>query len=318
MEGQRSWLDAYSRHLRASAGVTPAVQERRLRWARRWCDHLADTPIGEATPADVDGFLTRLDVAPATVCQAIAAMEYLYGWALAQRPPLADHSPWLLVRRPRQTRPLPRVLTVDQVRRLLDAYSRPTYRDALGSAVAHLLYSTGCRINEICSADIADLVDDQLRVRGKGGRERLQPVLPPAAAAVARYLRWVSGYHRRGGAALLVGPRGGRLSRRSALELLQYGADRARLQVRVYPHLLRHSIATHLLEAGADLVTVQRFLGHARVSTTEIYLHVATSHLRRSVEAAHPLSVAADAAGQPMSHALVAGVAQEPDRLQRG
>lgn len=288
------WIAAYQRHLASSAGISPAVQRRRLLWAQRWTDHLGGRELGEATPAEVDGFLARIaeHASPATVCQAIAAAEYLYGWALSQRPPLADYSPWLLVRRPRQVRPLPRILTVDQVRRLLATFDRPTYHDALSSALANLLYSTGARISEICTADVGhlELEAGRLLLEGKGGRQRYAPVLPPAAEALARYLRWTAGYHRRGGRALLVGPRGGRLSRRTALELIQDGASRARLNMRAYPHLLRHSIATHLIEGGADLRTVQEFLGHAKIQTTEIYLHVATRHLRAAVERAHPLA----------------------------
>lgn len=288
-------LPRYRAYLLRSSGLSEGVVVRHLRWAAAWLEQLGDRPLGDAGPEDVDGFLgrlRRLGYAANSVSQAISACRHLQHWALCQRPPLADCDPWLLVRPPRQERTIPRVLTVDQVGRLLAAFDRPRFGDVLGSAVAAVLYSTGCRVAELCAMDADDLEPESSRVRihGKGGRQRYGVLPPPALAAIARYRPWAAALSRTAQPALFVARHGARLGRRQALELLQLGAERARLNRHVTPHLLRHTAATHLLEGGADLKTVQDYLGHVRIQTTEIYLHIATRHLVRSVAEHHPLA----------------------------
>jgi integrase/recombinase XerD len=156
-----------------------------------------------------------------------------------------------------------------------------------------LLYSTGARISEAVGIDLDDLDTDQRTVllRGKGGKQRLVPVGRPALAAVDAYLvraRPALATRGRGSPALLLNARGARLSRQSAWHVLRAAADAAGLTSEVSPHTLRHCFATHLLSGGADVRVVQELLGHASVSTTQIYTHVTVDTLREVYATSHP------------------------------
>jgi len=156
-----------------------------------------------------------------------------------------------------------------------------------------LLYSTGARISEAVGLDVDDLDDEQrvVRLHGKGGKDRIVPVGRPALAAVDAYrVRARPDLARRGRGcpALFVNARGGRLSRQSAWTVIVRAADRAGVAAEVSPHTLRHSFATHLLEGGADVRVVQELLGHASVTTTQIYTLVTVDSLREVYAAAHP------------------------------
>ncbi|WP_308222594.1 tyrosine recombinase XerC [Frankia sp. AgB32] len=169
-------------------------------------------------------------------------------------------------------------------------------RDALrlrDAAVLELLYGSGIRVSELCGLDLGDVDDDRrlLRVHGKGGRERSVPFGVPAAAAL-RGWRASSGRPMlatpSAGAALLVGQRGGRLDARAVRRILERCAAAGVVPAGLTPHGLRHSAATHMLEGGADLRSVQEFLGHASLATTQIYTHVTPERLRAAFEQAHP------------------------------
>ncbi len=194
---------------------------------------------------------------------------------------------------PRRGRHLPDVLSVAQVERLL-AWGDATPTGLRDRAALELLYGCGCRVGELCALDVTDLdpAEAMVRLRGKGSKERQVPVGEPALAAVADYLR--AGRPRLAGRrpcpALLLNRRGGRLSRVSVWSLLKAAGSAAGLPATVSPHTLRHSYATHLLEGGADLRVVQELLGHADISTTEIYTHVDRAWLAEAWRSAHPRS----------------------------
>jgi integrase/recombinase XerD len=196
---------------------------------------------------------------------------------------------------------LPKALTIGQIDALLDAAGpAPGSADASAAepaavrdrALLEVLYATGARVSEIVELDVDDAAHgDLLRVRGKGDKERIVPVGSYARAAVEAYLTRVRpALAARGRATprLFLGVRGAPLSRQSAWLIIQAAAERAGLTAHVSPHTLRHSFATHLLQGGADVRVVQELLGHASVSTTQIYTHVSVDALRDVYATAHP------------------------------
>ncbi len=193
---------------------------------------------------------------------------------------------------PRRRRALPKTLSPGEVERLIDAANGVTPRALRDQALVELLYGAGLRVSEAVGLDKAgvDLDDRLVRVIGKGSKERIVPLGRPAAEALARYLArgrpFIDTRHR---PELFLNARGGGLTRAGAFLILRKLADKAGLEPgRVHPHLLRHSFATHLLEGGADLRSVQEMLGHADLATTELYTHVSDRRRRELYYQAHP------------------------------
>ena len=201
------------------------------------------------------------------------------------------------MRPPTPGRRLPKSLTIDEVLALLEGAGGDSPADGpltlRNRALLELLYSTGARISEAVGLDIDD-IDTHARsvlLRGKGGKQRLVPIGRPAVQALDAYkVRGRSELARRGRGtpAIFLNARGGRLSRQSAWQVLQDAAERAGITSGVSPHMLRHSFATHLLEGGADVRVVQELLGHASVTTTQIYTLVTVHALREVWAGAHP------------------------------
>ncbi len=227
-------------------------------------------------------------LAPATVRRRLAAARAF----LRHRVRTGERSTGVRdVPLPRPSAGVPRALTVEQVERLLE---RPdaTPLGLRDRAVLELLYGAGLRVSELVGLRPSDVDRDEQVVRafGKGGRERLVPTGREAAAALDRYLargRPLLGRVQRRDA-LILNARGGRLSRQAAFDLVRGHAAAAGLPRWVTPHSLRHAFATHLVEGGCDLRTVQELLGHHRIATTAVYTHVAGVHLRETFFAAHP------------------------------
>lgn len=300
-DGIRAYLD----HLVVERGLAENTLSAYRRDLQRYADFLAELRIdslGEVDRAIVTAHLVGLretDPAPAeaSVARALVAVRSLHRFAHEEG--LTPDNPALAVRPPRAARRLPKALAIEQVQRLLDA---PGTEDALAlrdRALLELLYSTGARVSEVIALDVdgvSRLLDrpetvDGLRVLGKGSKERMVPLGSYAKRATTDYLvRARPGLVQRGRGtpALLLNARGGRLSRQSAWTIIQARAQQARLGVEVSPHTLRHSFATHLLDGGADVRVVQELLGHASVTTTQIYTLVTVDHLREVYLAAHP------------------------------
>ena len=206
------------------------------------------------------------------------------------------------LRPPKAPRRLPKALTIDQVERLLDA-SGPQPGEAVDAdpvalrdrALLELLYATGARVSEVVQLDVDDVAHGEvLRVRGKGAKERIVPVGSYARAAIDAYLtRARPELSRRGRATPAAVPRCTRCAavRQSAWLVIQHAAERAKLSAHVSPHTMRHSFATHLLQGGADVRVVQELLGHASVSTTQIYTHVSIDALRDVYATSHPRAI---------------------------
>src|SRR5690606_23835819 len=234
--------------------------------------------------------LKDLGLTPASIRRAISAVRTYYGFLLAEGRATEDPSDRL--ESPKRWRTLPEVLGVAEIGALLGA---PGLDDPLGwrdRALLELGYGAGLRVSELCGLKTADLVlsDGLVRVFGKGSKERLVPVGRGVIKAVSVYLHTLRPELDRGSSKghLLLNARGGPLSRVGAWGIVKRAAERAGITRRVTPHTLRHSFATHLLEGGADLRAVQEMLGHADLSTTQIYTHVDREYLRSVHRKYHP------------------------------
>jgi site-specific recombinase XerD len=225
-----------------------------------------------------------------TVARKLAAIRSFYGH-MVERGAL-DQNPADLVPSPRRPRGLPRALRADEVARLLDRIPARTPLETRDRALFELAYSCGLRCEEIVNLDL-DSVDfdaEELRVLGKGSKTRLVPVGEPAQAALERYLAAARPALRRDRRepALFVSKTGRRLSASDVRRRLRLWLRAASLAGGISPHVLRHSFATHLLEGGADLRTIQELLGHASLSTTQLYTRVESGRLRRQYARSHP------------------------------
>lgn len=242
---------------------------------------------------DVAAFRAALadrGLAPSSVARHLSAVKALHRWLVDER--IASEDVTRDERPPKLPQRLPKGISVSQMQRLLETPSGDDPAGLRDRALLELLYATGARISELLGLDVDDLAGEHglVRVTGKGAKQRLVPVGSFAREAVDAWLvrgRPALAAKGRGGPALLLGARGGRLSRQAAWEIIQRVAEEAGVE-HVSPHTFRHSFATHLLEGGADVRVVQELLGHASVATTQIYTHVTADTLRDMYTTAHP------------------------------
>lgn len=241
------------------------------------------------------GHLHRAGMAPGSIRRAQSALRAYFGFLAAEG--IVPGNPADRMERPAAGRKLPEFLSQDEAARVVEAVDpdSPAYwRDR---AVLELLYATGMRVSELTRLGLVDLdlEHSSCLVFGKGGKERLVPVGSTAVDVVGRYLRSVRPAldRGRGGGTVFLNQRGTPLSRMSVWTIVTRAASRAGIERRISPHTLRHSCATHLLEGGADLVVVQELLGHADISTTQIYTHLDREYLRRTHQRYHPRNRAA-------------------------
>lgn len=229
----------------------------------------------------------RLGLSPKSLQRRLSAIRSFYRFLL--RAGAVGHNPAADLRAPRGRRRLPGALDVDQMSRLLEIEidSPLALRDA---AIMELMYSSGLRLAETVACDLQDLDlrDGMLRVLGKGKKARDVPVGRLARLALERWLQERPQLARPGEPALFVNRRGGRLSGRGVQQRLRHWARLQAVGRHVHPHMLRHSFATHLLESSGDLRAVQELLGHADISTTQIYTHLDFQHLAKIYDGAHP------------------------------
>jgi len=253
-------------------------------------------PCGEATREDLERYTAQLradGLSPATIARRTAAARSFFKHLqlLGER----DDNPAAAIELPRRPRRLPKTLSPGEVERLISAAAGTQPRALRDQALVELLYGAGLRVSEAVGIEKAGVDLDQrlVRVLGKGDKERIVPVGRPAVEAVRRYLARGRPYlDKRHRPELFLNARGGPLTRAGAFLILRRLAGEAGLEPeRVHPHLLRHSFATHLLEGGADLRSVQEMLGHADLSTTELYTHVSDKRRRELYYRAHPHAV---------------------------
>jgi len=301
-------VQGYLDHLTIERGVAANTLSSYRRDLRRYCEHLAMRGIDDLAKVsedDVSEFLVALrrgdpeagaaPLSAVSAARALIAVRGLHRFAAAEG--LTDVDVARQVKPPTPGRRLPKSLTIDEVFALLAAAGGDSPSDGpltlRNRALLEFLYSTGSRISEAVGLDVDD-VDMHARsvlLRGKGGKQRLVPVGRPAVEALEAYLvrgRPELARRGRGIPSMFLNARGGRLSRQSAWQVLQDAAERAGITAHVSPHTLRHSFATHLLDGGADVRVVQELLGHASVTTTQIYTLVTVHALREVWAGAHP------------------------------
>ncbi|GGM13386.1 site-specific tyrosine recombinase XerD [Nakamurella endophytica] len=297
-------LRGYLDHLAVERGAARNTLLSYRRDLRRYVEFLARlgrTDIAEVGAADVSAHLTELrlggagrpPLAPSSAARAVVAVRGWHRFLLAEG--LAAQDPSRDVHPPQAARRLPKALGVEAVAAILESVTGDDPRALRDRALLELLYGTGARISEAIGLDLDDAAEvdtaGMIRLFGKGSKERIVPVGSYAAAALSAYLvrgRPALAARGRGTPAVFLNARGGRLSRQSAWQVLGEAAERAGVDVPVSPHTLRHSFATHLLEGGADVRTVQELLGHASVTTTQIYTLVTVDALREVYALAHP------------------------------
>lgn len=298
-------LRTYLDHLVVERGLADNTLSSYRRDLRRYVEFLLArdvTELGDVTEATVTEFLMALregdaDHPPLSASSAGRTVVAVRGFhRFAVRDGLATHDPSAGVRPPSPAKRLPKALSLGDVEAILEAAG------AAGTALAQrdralleVLYGTGARISEAVGLDVDDIDLDEgtVLLRGKGSKERIVPVGSYARDAVASYVTGartdlVAAGSGNAAGALFLNARGGRLSRQSAWTVIVRAAERAGVTAEVSPHTLRHSFATHLLEGGADVRVVQELLGHASVTTTQIYTLVTVDSLREVYAAAHP------------------------------
>lgn len=293
----------YLAHLRVERGLadnTLAAYRRDLaRWAD-WCRVHGRTDPATVSENDVADFVQALregqddhpPLAASSTARTLVAVRGLHRFAAREGVTAAD--PSKAVRPPRAARRLPKAISVEEVARILAAAGPgDTPAGLRDRALLETLYATGARISEAVGLDVDDVDREGASVllRGKGGKERVVPIGSWALAALDAYLvrgRPALMAAGRGGTAVFANTRGGRLSRQAAWTVLHRATERAGVTAPVSPHTLRHSFATHLLDGGADVRVVQELLGHASVTTTQIYTMVTVDRLREVYATAHP------------------------------
>jgi integrase/recombinase XerD len=280
-------LAAYRRDLRRYAAYLRRIGE------------LDPTTVNEATVAayvdelrnarDDDG---RPRYAPATIARAVAAVRSFHRFCAEEG--LLASDPSEDIGSPRVPQGIPKALTEEEVAALLNAVTGEEPRALRDRAMLETLYGAGLRISELVGLDVGDLdlYDGLVRVLGKGAKERVTPIGRTARAAIGDYLTRgrpeLSRPRARAESAVFLNARGGRLTRQGAWLVVRAAGDRAGLSDRLFPHVLRHSCATHMLDHGADIRVVQELLGHASLSTTQVYTKVSPERLRAVYDAAHP------------------------------
>ncbi|HXH77749.1 site-specific tyrosine recombinase XerD [Nocardioides sp.] len=296
-------ISIYLDHLAVERGLAANTLTSYRRDLRRYAEYVSEqgvSTLDQVTEAMVAGFLMRLREGDAnhpplgstSAARTVVAVRGFHKFAVADG--LATLDPASAVKPPTPAKRLPKALPLADVEAILEAASAPDTILALRDrALLELLYGTGARISEAVGLDIDDLdtVDATVLLRGKGSKERLVPVGAYALDAVAAYLtraRPEFASPRTPAGAMFLNARGGRLSRQSSWAVLVKAAERAGVTRDVSPHTLRHSFATHLLDGGADVRVVQELLGHASVTTTQVYTLVTVDNLREVFATAHP------------------------------
>ena len=293
-------IGEYLNHLtveRGLAGNTISAYRRDLGRYRTFCASRQVMSVSDVTTALVGEYLMDLRTptdgktpAETTVGRALVAVRRFHAFAAAEGFATAD--PAAVVTPPTPPARLPQGLSIADTEALLEAPDPHTPAGLRDRAILELLYGTGIRVSELTGADVDDLhaVTRTLTVTGKGDKQRIVPVGRAALQAVEAYVvrvrpGWAA--KGRGTPALFLNTRGGRLTRQSVWAIIRAAADTADIRD-VHPHTLRHSFATHLLQGGADIRVVQELLGHASVTTTQVYTRVTIDHLREVYATAHP------------------------------
>lgn len=291
------WIDVYLDHLRVERALAKNTLEAYARdlgeLATFLMDQELDIDVRRIEPGQILDLViaaSRRGKSARSSARQLSGLRGFFRFLVREKTIATD--PTELVERPKLARKLPRVLTYDEVDRLLAAPPEGTARGVRDSAMIHLMYASGLRVSELCDLKVGELDRRSGTVSplGKGGKRRVVPVGQIALERIERYLELVR-VHNKGHLKdhhLFLSPRGKRFTRQGFWKLLRAYARGCGITAPLSPHKLRHSFATHLLRGGADLRAVQAMLGHADLGTTEIYTHVAQDHVRNAFDRAHP------------------------------
>ncbi len=295
-KGTEKLLQSYVNYLTVERHASPYTVRNYTHDLRHFLDFLNQEKV--LSLRDVDRFLLRHYIASllkqgfdkTSIAGKLSALRSFYRYLMREN--IVSSNPLLTVSSPKLERRLPSFLSVDEVKLLLERPDTSTPHGQRDKAIVELLYAAGLRVSEIAGLDVSNLnlETKEIRVWGKGSKERIVLMGEPAAAALDLYLRGgrnqLLGQSRT--EALFVNRYGKRLSGRAIQMAIKRYAVEAGLDKRVHPHMLRHSFATHLLDGGANLRVVQELLGHANLSSTQVYTHVTQAQARKVYLAAHP------------------------------
>ncbi len=289
-----AWVDAYLDHLRVERSLSPNTLAAYARDLVCLSTNAGDAAQPKDLSPETIFRLMQQNVArglsPRSSARQLSAVRGFLKFLLKERAIEVD--PSALVERPKLPRKLPRVLSIEEITQLVFAPEGAGPRGLMHAAMLQLMYASGLRVTELCTLTVGDLDAQRgvLSVLGKGSKRRLVPVGEMALVAVERYVSLVRNAHPRAHVSkvLFLSPRGKALTRQGFWKIVKRYARIAGIRTPISPHKLRHSFATHLLARGADLRAVQAMLGHADLGTTEIYTRVASDHVRRAYDKAHP------------------------------
>jgi integrase/recombinase XerD len=279
--------------LRSERGLSPNTASAYARDLSQYNESImrGGGTVTEAAVLDHIRSLRERGLAPTSIARKLASIRAYHRFLIAED--LATDDPTAAVDSPSRPRALPKALTIDEVARLVEAPDQATMIGRRDKAILEMLYATGCRVSELTGLDVydVDFETDTAIVTGKGNKQRLVPFGSYASKAVRAWLddRMEVRIPARDPGNLFLTVRGNAMSRQSVWRIVRASGRTAGIDTsRLSPHVLRHSAATHMVEGGADLRTIQEMLGHASVSTTQVYTKVSPEHLREIVVTAHP------------------------------
>ena len=282
---------AYLEELAVQRRLSPHTCDGYGRDLKRLLEHAGERPLDALGASDIRRAIAQLHgrgLSGRSLARTLSAWRSFFRWLVRHRH--LEANPCQGLRAPKSPRALPAVLSPDQAAALLDAEAESEL-DVRDKAMFELFYSSGLRLSELAGLDLGagvDLRAGEVRVTGKRSKTRTVPVGEKARQALSRWLEQREALARPGEQALFVSRRGTRLSVRMIQMRLERWATRQGMGVRVHPHVLRHSFASHVLQSSGDLRAVQEMLGHANISTTQVYTHLDFQHLAKVYDAAHP------------------------------
>ncbi|MDP8246599.1 MAG: tyrosine recombinase XerC [Candidatus Tritonobacter lacicola] len=286
----------FLQYLEHEKNCSPHTLESYSRDLRQFRDYLREYARGgrEISPGEIGisilrSYLGRMKMAEysrATIARKMSVLRSFFRFLVREE--ILEANPMAGIVTPKQEKNLPRFLGVEEMDRLLSAPPEDTLLGLRDRAIMEVLYGGGIRVSELVSLNVRDVdpIGEVVKVRGKGKKERLSPIGLRAVNALMEYMKYLK--EKKRGDPLFISGRGRRLGRDDVRLIFDRYLKKAALGGRVSPHVIRHSFATHLLDAGADLRSVQELLGHESISTTQRYTHVTTERLKRAYEKSHP------------------------------
>jgi integrase/recombinase XerD len=294
MENWENWLENFGQYLRLERGSSPHTWEAYRRDLTRFAEWV-NVSADEVTNSDVENFMASLydlGVLASTQARALSAIKSFYRFLLLEQAIVAD--PCERVDSPKIGRKLPEILALDEINQMLSVLGHDL-AGLRGKAIIETLYACGLRVSELIGLEIEKIDEKEgfVKVLGKGRKERMVPIGSSALSAIALYL---SNYRQKqvpkpkSEKYLFLSARGAKLTRSYVFAFIKETAALCNLSKKISPHTFRHSFATHLIENGAGLRSVQAMLGHESINTTQIYTHLDMRHLRNTLSSFHPLS----------------------------